>query len=521
LTTYPSTFDASANFRRANGAPWVGPSLAAATVMLWAILGAAPVTASAATGPAKPIQPAQDRLEPGPQGQSLPEDLKLGVLPVPYSKGVRVLGQTDIGGRDSNVQMTWVDTCAYVSSMTNNNLLDMKKPDNAQAAGVAVIDVSDPRAPKQVGLLRDKGSLYATETMHAVSAPGRKVLAAGAYGGGQPGSKPEDAAWLNIYDVSDCTHPKMVAEYRWPENVHTLTISPNGKRIYGTHLDPFTGAGGVHVLDISDMAHPQYLGRFGATRADGSTYDFAPHEVSISPDEKRIYAGVIGSKGGDLNRTLTAKGPSAEGLGPEAGGVYIFDNSDLALGRPNPKLRLIGTAEHGGWHSVMRAKFKGVPGLVAAGEIGACPGAWPKIINIADETRPWIEGEFKLAMNRKENCGPPGPMAAATRGIIGDPGTASAHFNDVDSPDETRLGLFNFMWAGLRIADLRDPKHPVEIAYFKPGDACTGHVRYLPKTGAIWLTCVNNFYVLELTPRLRSTLGLPRVDASGRRKSHR
>lgn len=455
--------------------------------------------------------PSQDHLEPGLQGQSLPEEVKIGVLPRPYSRGVRLVGKSDVGGRDSNVQMTWIDRCAYISSMANNNLLDMKSPNNPQAAGVAVIDVSDPRAPKQVGLLRDRGAYNATETMHAVSAPGRKVLAAGAYGGGHPGSKPEDAAWLDLYDVSNCAQPKLVAEYKWPENVHTITVSPNGKRVYGTHLDPFSGAGGIHVLDIADMAHPKYLGKFIATRPDGASFEFASHEISISPDETRIYAGVIGSKGGDLNGGHATTGPTAEGLGPEAGGIYIFDNSDIALGRPDPKLRLIGTAQHGGWHSVMRANINGVAALVGAGEIGACPGAWPKIINIADETKPVVVGEFKLAMNHKENCGAPGPMAKATKGIVGDPGTASAHFNDVDSASKTRLGLFNFMWGGLRIADLRDPRHPVEVAYFKPGDACTGHVRYVPKTGEIWLTCVNNFYVLELTPQVRRSLGLPRV----------
>jgi hypothetical protein len=508
MTTAPSTPRAS----QAVILPLArGPGLAKPFAALAMSLSCALVSPAAMASPRPGGAPSQDHLEPGLQGQSLPEEIKIGVLPRPYSKGVRLVGKSEVGGRDSNVQMTWIDHCAYISSMTNNNLLDMKKPDNAQAAGVAVIDVSDPSAPRQVGLLRDKGVFNATETMHAVSAPGRKVLAAGAYGGGHPGSKPEDAAWLDIYDVSNCAQPKLMAEYKWPENVHTVTVSANGMRVYGTHLEPFTGAGGIHVLDIADMAHPRYLGKFAATRSDGTSFEFAAHEISISPDETRIYAGVIASKGGDLNQGLAPRGPSAEGLGPEAGGIYILDNSDIALGRADPKLRLIGTVQHGGWHSVMRANIGGVASLVGAGEIGACPGAWPRIINIADETKPFIAGEFKLAMNHKENCGAPGPMAKATKGIVGDPGTASAHFNDVDSASKTRLGLFNFMWGGLRIADLRDPRNPVEVAYFKPGDACTGHVRYVPQTGDIWLTCVNNFYVLELTPQVRRSLGLPRV----------
>ena len=84
------------------------------------------------------------------------------------------------------------------------------------------------------------------------------------------------------------------------------------------------------------------------------------------------------------------------------------------------------------------------------------------------------------------------------------PGTAAMHFNDVDSASNTHLGLFNFAWAGLRIADLRNPSKPVEVGYFKPGDFCTGHVRYFPETGVLWAVCgQSGFYVLQLSPELR------------------
>ena len=97
----------------------------------------------------------------------------------------------------------------------------------------------------------------------------------------------------------------------------------------------------------------------------------------------------------------------------------------------------------------------------------------------------------------------------ASGGLIGDVGTASLHFNDVDSAADTRLGLFQYMWAGLRIVDLRDPVNPVEVAYFKPGDACGGHVRHVAETGHIWLACgKSGFYVIELKPELRRSLGL-------------
>jgi hypothetical protein len=341
--------------------------------------------------------------------------------------------------------------------------------------------------------------------------PGRKVLVAGAYGGGHPGASADDAAFLDIYDVSNCAHPKHVSEYIWPENVHMVTVSPNGKRVYGTIINPFTGGGGIFVLDISDLAKPRLIGKFAATKPDGSSFEFAAHEVVLSPDERRLYAGVVAAKDGDLKRSPNAAFPNVETMGPESGGILIFDNSDLAEGRAEPKLSLIGTAPHAGWHSPVRASFGGKPYLVNASELGACPGTWPKITDISDEANPRVVSEFRLAMNHQENCPPRTAMETASKGVVPAPGTAASHFNDVDSAVDTRLGLFPFMSAGLRIVDLHDPLKPVEVAYFKPGDACVSHVRYEGRSGNIWAVCNRSgFYVLALDPTLRAALKLPK-----------
>jgi hypothetical protein len=442
--------------------------------------------------------PSGDRLEPGKQGETMPGEAIL--LPQPYSKGVRVVGQ--VGGIGDKM-MAFAGHCAY----------------SAGKSGVTVIDVKDPRAPKVLGLLSEKGAIGANETLNAAGG----VLAASVYGiagpkkwylPGQSGNGHD--AWLAAYDVSDCAHPKLMLEYMWPERVHTLTVSPNAKRIYGTVISPWTGHGGLQVLDISDPAHAHFLGKLPITRPDGTSYEWAPHEVSLSPDEKRIYAGVISSRGGDLNRTIQTGKMSAEALGPEAGGMYIIDNTDIATGKPDPKLRVIGTAEHAGWHSAMQARIKGVPYLVGAGEVMACPGAWPRLTNVADERHPSVVSQFRLQMNMKENCPPPEGIEITSRGMLGRPGTASSHFEDVDSPTDTRLGLFGMTWAGLRIADLREPATPVEVAYFKPGLSCATHFRYMSGTGQIWFGCGQNFYVIELRPELRASLGLPKAPRRSR-----
>ena len=51
---------------------------------------------------------------------------------------------------------------------------------NVERARFPVIDVHNPSQPRLVRYLQDKGALFATETLHAVSARGRSILAAGA-----------------------------------------------------------------------------------------------------------------------------------------------------------------------------------------------------------------------------------------------------------------------------------------------------------------------------------------------------
>lgn len=470
------------------------------------------LTGCAGSGqPQASLRSTPDYPEQGKQGETLAgEDTVLGR---PYSVGVDVVGRSAINDRRGNLAMAWSGHCAYVAdgiSLKRDGTLEMPPP--GPRSGVAVIDVQDASAPKVVRYLQDKGSIRATETLHAVTVGKKSLLAASTYGG-VPGVNGPPEGWMSVYDVSKCAKPRMLAEVKWPEPAHTITISPSGRFVYGTVLNPFTGDGGIQIMDISNPSAPRFVGKFEATAIDGKSFPFAPHELVFSPDEKRIYVGVVSSKGGDLNRHFKATSsrmPSAESVGQDAGGVYIFDNSDFAQGKRAPKLRLVGTAEHAGWHSPVRARIGGRPHIVSAGELGACPGAWPRITDISDEKVPRLVGEFKLAMNKRENCPEPDAIEKATGGMVGRSGIAASHFQDVDSAENTRLGLFSFMFAGLRIVDLRSPDSPKEIAYFKPGDACMSHVRYLPASGHIWLACsASGFYVIKLKREVRASFALP------------
>jgi hypothetical protein len=484
-----------------------------------------------------------DAPETGIQGELTTADILSGRSQEPYNCGLTLIGSTDIGDRGANWQLAKIDHCAYVGSLKSTFATGWILPGGQGGTndpvstrdphGIAVIDVSKPSSPTPVQVLRTPGSLDVVETMHAVETDDRAVLAGAAYGGSQAPDAPAAeylSAALDIYDASgDCTQPQHKSTVYWPRNVHNITIGPDATRVYGT-AGFFEGTQSIMVMDIADMANPRLMGDFPLVFPDGSTPRC--HHASISSDEKRLYCA--GRLSGQADGT---DGPS------------IWDIGEVIEGRPDAQIRFIGEPDKGpgGWHHAAPATIDGKPYLVAANELGSCPGVSPKLYDISDETKPVYVGEFELAMNRPENC----TQERRNTTMLGN---VTSHYNAVDNPEDTTIGLFGFMSGGLRIADLRDPTNPVEVAYYKPGanpDArlqnagihssnlyfndkvtdSTGSINvYDKETGYIWFVGqTTGFHVVDLQPQARKLLGLwpacgkegkPRADAPCRTPDH-
>ena len=117
-----------------------------------------------------------DRPETGKQGETLPGEEHM--LPVPYSKGVNVIGHSTLDDRGGNLIMAWAGRCAYVADGVGfkaSGSLDMASQVGPHS-GVAVIDVGDPANPRVVRYLQDKGALFAAETVNASVGHGHAVL---------------------------------------------------------------------------------------------------------------------------------------------------------------------------------------------------------------------------------------------------------------------------------------------------------------------------------------------------------
>ena len=462
----------------------------------------------------------RDRVEPGLQGDVPRAAQESNAAYGGYNCGLALVGHATLGkGRRAptgNANMAWVDDCAYVAG---SGAVFGPAGDNP-TGGVAVVDVSDPAHPRHVRTLRTPGALNTMETLHAVETRDRAVLVVGEYGNAMA-TEPKP---MDVYDVSDCSHPRKLQTFRFPENIHNLTISGNGRYVFATQpiqvvdLDP--------LFDDDPATKAIYLGNleaeipapFFATGPvadaddalpaelrDQSRSKYLSHEVWPSRDGSRIHVG------GQL--------PTFETFSIVEIGRWLRRDAD---GRPAGPPEVL-SQRSGRGHSVRTARIDGrkyalhSEESVFMGAYGCMPEelnpfagpAEPWLTDITDPRDPRRVSQFGLEINQPENC-----AAQWDSGV-----NNSVHYHDVDDPQDTTFVMASMWNSGLRIFDVRDPARPVEVGYFNPADLdpgadvaldqAWGHVRYVPETGHIWFaTESGGFWVVELEPKLRRHLEL-------------
>lgn len=457
-----------------------------------------------------------DRPEPGVQGQ-VPRAVQGEESRKGFWCGMREVGHSDIDNRGGNYGLAWIGDCAYVTTFQSHTPYVEEHP-----AGVAVIDVADPTKPRLVRTFQTKGSLQAVETITAREAGDRKVLISGTY----------DGNVIDIYDASDCRNPRLMSSYAAPYNVHNVTLSWDAKTLYYASALPTSEsnvpAKNIVAVDIENLADPKFITGIAMNDLILEGQGLSPlgvHNVEVSPDGNRMYAGIITP--GLLAPTLTEY---LRGRGE----MTILDISDIQNRVEHPKVKFISQFENA-WHGPRRFERDGRTYLVSGDEavnnsepLTSCGGPFPRIADITDELAPKPIADVPLEINSAENC----PAALEDNLLY------STHYTDVDDERNTTLGLFPMYNAGLRVVDLRDPTRPTEIGYFNPGpdldtkfgatygtmtrdaiDLVGSHVRYKADTGDIWFVSITSgFHVVELTPTGSDTdLGLPPTTPNARR----
>jgi hypothetical protein len=420
--------------------------------------------------------------ETGLQGQVPKQDRDSGRSALGYRCNLELVGQ--YRGQGTSWVSASLGRCAYLPQAFPSGL-------TATERGVRVVDAEDPAHPRLSTTLTSPAmlgnpweSLKTNEARHLL--------------GGVMGGALEGAAFFDLYDVADCTRPRLLSStptsnLGLPGNLlgHEGAFSPDGMTYWSSAGLP----GMLTALDVADPARPrvltmQYLSEVG-------------HGLSLSPDGRTLYFSSINPNG-----------------------VVVLDVSEVQERRPEPQLRVLSSLT---WSDGQNAQHtvpvsKGKQRYVYA--VDEMASGAVRLIDVTDPARPHQVSRLLLEIHLPENA------AARAADLVGTGAFGyDAHYCEVDRQADPRLLACGFFNSGVRVFDVRDLLRPREVAYYNPpaqtgkqaelvgsehasgvaahggpqvaltADWCSSAPRFVGRD-QLWVACQDNgFLVLRLTNR--------------------
>ena len=361
--------------------------------------------------------------------------------------------------------------CAFFDStlLYPNNLADQ----GTEGPGVYVMDMHDPAHPVVTDVLRTPAMQSPHESLRLNQKRGLLVADMG-YPTWNPG-------FVDVYDVSqNCLTPTLDSSTPMGILGHEGGFSPDGKTFYVASLY-------AHTLAAVDLSNPQVPVLLWVSK------DYQPHGVSISNDGNTLYMAE-----GQFSGTSGFKG------------LTILDVSQIQKRVLNPQVPMISRLT---WSTVSTPQnatpfvSHGHKYLLEDDEFGGDPVGAARIIDIQNPKKPFVVSNMRLAINNV-------PTATSDPGDDQPFQGYEAHYCDLPSRVDPYIVACSFIMSGLRVFDIRDPKHPIEVAYFnkpllpganinpqKAGSFAMSAPAYDQATHDIWYTDGNTgFYVVRLTP---------------------
>lgn len=191
------------------------------------------------------------------------------------------------GGSDLAVRGTWTEKTIVQHATTPSFTGELAAvsfqncPNTNSYRGFGLYDVTNPRAPKQLSLIRtDPGGSHEIwlQAVHRRAYVYTAIPLAE-----YPGHPPEPG--FRIFDATDPRHPVEIGSWiatpamrsgRQAVFVHSVRVNAAATRAYVSYWDL-----GTVILDISDPAHPRYLGRTNDSQG------FA-HSTAVTPNGKLL-----------------------------------------------------------------------------------------------------------------------------------------------------------------------------------------------------------------------------------------
>ena len=386
------------------------------------------------------------------------------------AKGFRLVGHTDLGGRAMNSPLAVAGRCAYVGD--RSYALHPRRN-----AGIAVVDISRPAAPRQVNLIPARPDSTQRE-LRADAGLGLLVVEDYApYAGSDlTGGDAYSGNDIQVYDIAaDCMKPRLLSTYDfgvraphefflWKDPKHPgRVLAYVTSTIYGPDLT---------VLDLSDPTKP----------ALKTVYEL-PHELAAGPAD----AAKSMQPAGYVHSIAVSDDGTRAYVGNWDYGTYVADTSGLSDPTGVPVIRPLGTSvlDYGAnVHGTVPVPTRPY-GVMVQEEYAAagrgCPFGWLRMADLTDPAAPRLAGGYRIPEN---DC----DRAQAANG------TFTAH-NQTAFP---HVALLTYYSGGLRAVDISNPARPVEGGVFVPkadpafsppeSDArlfFTGS-KVTPRVGAMW-----------------------------------
>jgi len=385
------------------------------------------------------------------------------------SRNMRLVGHDDLQGRAAYKGEIHKQNGRYIAYIGHHPQTDLLNPmtGKAETSGTSLVDVTDPKNPKYLHHI--PAPLYAS---------GEQVCA----GDDLPSAKRGSHYMLRrttstndirheMWDVTEPREPKFLGSVQDQlVSIHKAWWDCSTGMAYLPSQPKGWHGRGMSVFDLSNPAKPKFIRNFGVP---GSQPSQDPAGRRMTELHEVLYLE---------GRLYMAYGTSTEGI------LQILDNEKLLKGDPAdpydplnptdkqllyPEIGRLDSPSFAGVHTafpLLRMDLpkhkrwpKGTPRdfLVSVPETTAdgCKQPVPHLVafvDITDPKHPYPVSSFEVPESEGNYC---------DRGGRFGPHATNWDYSDVYRNRIVWISYFN---AGVRGVDIRDPYHPVEVAYYIP-----------------------------------------------------
>jgi hypothetical protein len=468
---------------------------AAALLVLGGLVASGTFGAAGAGGPA-PVPRAHcgpgSRPETSTQGRVPNADYKSGRVKKGYTCNTVEVGHQGSSGGFKTIRYTDAagHVCAFYDSTLTVPRDAVSNTLSGDGLGVVVLDMTNPARPRKTANLVSVGMISPHESLLVNAKRGLLV--------GVMGTAVTAPGILDVYDVkTDCRHPKLLSSSLNGILGHESGFSPDGRTYYVAGV-----AGTLTAVDLTNPRKPKVLYKQG-----GVVY----HGLRLSNDGNTMYVANIGQ-------------PGLSGI--TGAGLRVLDVSQIQARKAQPKVPVLSTITwhnasipqvdepftHNGHHYVFEVDefvdlftFRGLTDLVHA-PVGAA-----RIIDVQHPRHPFVVSDVRLKVHQPDQ---------RDGAQYKDPGAQfpaqgyAAHYCGLPTRVNPKIAGCSMILSGLRLFDIRDVRHPKEVAYFNKPVPAVNKLALIPAIGSwamsqpawdlrhntVWYTDSNSgFYVVRLT----------------------